>query len=125
MGWLYNTGGIEQALAYSELFWPEFIEHEGCILMDRVADSFRSWSDSLRDPSKVEAMLNHRHICDLFERETSHDMMIALGRVLRDAWTLKLARDFPKRRFAVEFYDAPSQDPTDYQITFYQVPKNI
>jgi hypothetical protein len=125
MEWLYATGSVEQALACSDLFWPEFVEHEGCVFMERVADSFRGWSESLGDPSKVEAMLNHRHICDLFERESSHNMMIGLGRVLRDAWTIKLARDFPERRFAVEFYDTPSENPTDYQITFYQVPKDI
>ena len=126
MKWLYAaTGSVEQALAYSDLFWPEFVEHEGCVFMERAADSFRGWSEPLGDPSKVEAMLNHRQVCDLFEWESSHNMMIGLGRVLRDAWTLKLARDFPERRFAVELYDTPSENPTDYQITFYQVPKDI
>jgi len=114
----YATGSVEQALAYSELFWPEFILHEGCVLLERIPDSFPTWTESLGDSTKVEAMLNHRHISDLFHRDASHDVMIRLGRVLKYAWTLKLARDFPDRRFAVEFYDTPSDDPTDYQVTF-------
>jgi hypothetical protein len=51
--------------------------------------------------------------------------MITLGRLLRDIWTLKLARDFPDRRFSVEFYDELSEDPADYQITFYQSKNDI
>jgi hypothetical protein len=43
---------------------------------------------------------------------------------LKDAWTLTLGRDFPDRHFSVEFYDTPSDDPTDYQITFYQMRNN-
>jgi hypothetical protein len=120
MEWLYATGSVEQALGYSELFWPEFVEHEGCILLERVPASFNSWAESLQEPSKVEAMLNHRHVSDLFHAQTSHDMMITLGRLLRDIWTLKLARDFPDRRFSVEFYDQLSElQPTPSRLVSF------
>ena len=125
MEWLFATGTVEQALAYSELLWPDFVEHQDCILLHCVADSFPTWKDQLGDLSKVEAMLNHVHISDFFHRESSHDLMISLGHVLKDAWTMKLARDFPGRRFCIEFYDERSEDPTDYQITFYQMRQDI
>jgi len=33
LDWLYNTGSVAQALAYSELFWPCFTEHDDCVFL--------------------------------------------------------------------------------------------
>jgi hypothetical protein len=48
----------------------------------------------------VEAVMNHRHILDLFPnvtREPSEEAIVHLGRVLKDTWSCKLRRDLPER----------------------------
>jgi hypothetical protein len=37
--WLRCIGNYEYAIAYAELFWPDFVEHDGCILRDPVDSS--------------------------------------------------------------------------------------
>ena len=32
LSWIGCVGNIEHAIAYGELFWPEFVEFDGCIL---------------------------------------------------------------------------------------------
>src|SRR5437879_5309747 len=107
LDWLYNTGSVAQALAYSELFWPRFTEH---------VEKYESWMRTLEGKkSQAEATLNHRHIADLFEdgKSAPHDLLIALGRILKQSWASKLRLDFPHRRFEVQFDDIPATDPTD------------
>ena len=123
LDWLYNTGSIEQALAYSKLFWPSFIEHEDCVFLTFDDDKYRSWMAELHDDkARVEAMMNHRHIADVFEGAESapHELLIGLGRILKQCWKAKLLLDFPQRRFEVQFDDRQSAAPSDYEITFYQ-----
>jgi hypothetical protein len=68
----------------------------------------------------IEAVLNHRHLFDLFlgsERPTRESVR-HFGLVLKDMWTAKLRRDFPDRDFIVSFqedFDLEVDDP----ITFY------
>jgi hypothetical protein len=121
--WLYVTGSIEQALAYAQLFWPPFVVHEDCVLLDRSVDGYAPWAERLREKADIEAMLNHRHILDLFHDAVGsepHDWLISLGRTLKDCWGAKLRLEFPDRRFEVVFDETPCADPVDYQITFYQ-----
>jgi hypothetical protein len=121
--WWYVTGSIEQALAYAELFWPQFVVHEGCVLLARSIDGYGPWSERLEDKADIEAMLNHRHILDLFHDAAGsepHEWLISLGRTLKECWAAKLRLEFPERRFEVVFDETPCADPVDYQITFYQ-----
>ncbi len=71
----------------------------------------------------LEGVLNHTHITSLFgERgaEVSRTQVLHLGRLLRQMWTAKLARDFPDRRFVVSLSDDDCECLQDYEITFYQ-----
>ena len=123
LDWLYNTGSVAQALAYSELFWPRFNEHDDCIFLLLDVEKYESWMKTLEgNKTQAEATLNHRHIADLFEdgESASHELLIALGRILKQSWAAKLQRDFPHRRFGVQFDDTPVPDASDYEITFYQ-----
>ncbi|MGE3180406.1 MAG: hypothetical protein AB7N71_02150 [Phycisphaerae bacterium] len=75
------------------------------------------------DARAVERVLNHRHVLDLFtavESEPSDELVIYLGRTLREMWACKLKRDFPQRRFIVTFYEENVEDLLDYQVTFCQ-----
>jgi hypothetical protein len=54
---------------------------------------------------KVEAMINHLHILDMFTSEgfePTPQVVARISRILKDMWSCKLQRDFPERRFKVE-----------------------
>ena len=116
--WLANLGRYEDALHYAALFWPAFVEVDGCVLLgSKAPDTLGDWQAKFAgDRVSVEAMLNHRHIHDLFLRapEPTPQVTQELGLLLRDMWTAKLARDFPGREFVVTVSEG--DDP---EITFY------
>ncbi|HEY1189510.1 MAG TPA: hypothetical protein VGE74_17830 [Gemmata sp.] len=128
VGWLAHVGSFGQAIAFAELFWPEFVEHEGCVLLARRFDpvSFRQWIEATGgDRRAVEAVLNHTHILDLFvhrEPEPTREQVVHLGRVLRAMWGAKLRTEFPGRALVVSFSDEELPDLLDYEITVFQVP---
>jgi hypothetical protein len=66
--------------------------------------------------------MNHRHILDLFssdESEVPRELVLYLGRLLRDMWACKLKRDFPERDIVVSFPDEHYDDLITYEITIY------
>jgi hypothetical protein len=125
LNWLYATGSIEQALAYAQLFWPEFVEHEDCVFLKCDLVGYSAWITRLPTKADVEAMINHRHILDLFDAVNSsapHEWLISLGLTLKECWKAKLNSQFPTRNFEIVFDQTLRPDPVDYQITFYQKP---
>jgi hypothetical protein len=123
---LYHIGSIGQAIAYGDLFWPAFVEHDDCVLLRERFEpaNFQTWMASTNgDRRRVEAVLNHMHITDLFgdrgERPT-HEQVLYLGRLLRDMWAVKLSHDFPKRSFVVSFPEEERESLQDYEVSFYQ-----
>jgi hypothetical protein len=115
-GWIYALGSFEQMIAYGELFWPDFVEHDGCILRTGfTVESYRGFMEQTGgDKRAVEAVINHVHISDLFAQPTgpSDEQAVYLGRLLREMWEAKLAREFPDRVFSVVF--DPDDDYTLY-----------
>jgi hypothetical protein len=121
--WIGCVGSIEHAIAYGELFWPEFTELDGCVFLSGVTEeTYRGFAQAAGgDKRAVEAVINHRHICDLFtESEPTREQIVYLGRLLREMWAAKLARDFPGRRFEVSFTEGEDDDLLDYEVSFYQ-----
>ena len=73
------------------------------------------------DKRAVEAVLNHRHILDLFSgSQPTREQVVYLGRLLQEVWAAKLARDFPDRRIVVSFPEEGCESLLDYEVTFYQ-----
>jgi hypothetical protein len=123
--WLYAVGRFDHAIGYGQLFWPEFKIHQECVLFAACPiESFEHWMKSTGgDLTAVEATLNHRHILDLFtdsEFKPTREVVLHLGRLLRDMWSCKLARDFPGRAIEVVFDEEFGEDLVDYEITFFQ-----
>ena len=126
--WIGCVGNYEHAIGYSRLFWPEFIAHDGCVFLKShmTLENYAGFTkQSGGDKSSVESVINHEHIEDMFgilELEPRHEQMIYLGRAMREMWSCKLRRDFPHKRFEVNFDDQGTDDgERDYVITFYQV----
>ena len=123
--WMNTIGNIPAAIAYSTLFWPEFVEYKGCILWsDADPANFEDWLTSLNgDRTRVEIVVNHRHITDFFLNDEagkdSPDQVEYLGNLLQKIWTLKLQNDFPLSDVRVEFYWNDREATDDAQITVY------
>ena len=128
LGWLANIGSLGQAIAYAELFWPTFVEHDGCILLSGRfdQDNFQRWLVATGgDRSAVEGVINHTHILDLFVQhntEPTREQVVWLGRLLKEMWQAKLECDFPDRRIVVSFPEDAGDDLLGYEITVFQPP---
>ncbi|HEY2159468.1 MAG TPA: hypothetical protein VGH33_27830 [Isosphaeraceae bacterium] len=124
--WRYQTGDCGQAIAYGELFWPDFLVHEDCVF---CAEGFTEstyqgfMTQTAGNRRAVEAVMNHIHIHDLFMSawsDATDEQLLYLGRLLREIWSVKLRHDFPDRRFVVLFDEDPTENGEGYEITFYQ-----
>jgi hypothetical protein len=123
--WLIRIGSYEHAVAYARLFWPAFTVHEGCVLFAGFSEEiFRGFMEQTGgNKQAVEAVMNHRHVLDLFQqvsREPTEQLVLQVGRVLKDMWSCKLRRDFPDRTIVVTFSEEGIDDLLDYEITFFQ-----
>jgi len=119
--WLGSSGRFDHAVAYAGLFWPEFVEVDGCVLIgSSVPETYAEWKARYpNDPRVIETVLNHRHLLDLFETDDnpSPELVRVLGRALSEMWTAKLHRDFPDLVVSFpEDFDLAFDNP---DITFY------
>lgn len=123
--WGNAMGNYSFAIAYASLIWPEFVEQDGMVFRERVtAEQAQQWMSQFNDKKTIEAMVNHFHILDIQHpgawQEVSETQVRFLGETLRDAWTAKLAIDFPTKTFTVEFIEGSASDLREYQILFHQ-----
>lgn len=126
LDWLGCAASIEHVIACGELFWPDFVEFDGCVLFAGFSEeSYQGFlSQTGHDRRAVEAVLNHHHIIDMFPRSSNEPLrhqVVYLGRLLREMWASKLRRDFPEKEFVVSFPETFSEQLLSYEITFYQV----
>jgi hypothetical protein len=95
------------AAAFTKLFWPDFVEVEGCVLLKRAysPESFQEWMERFQgDERRVEATMNHVHIWDVFiasfDRQKYPDELYEyLANALIFGWKQALSLAFPDKRF--------------------------
>lgn len=124
--WRACVGKLSHAIAYGELFWPEFQMIDGCVLFAGVEEaSYRKWLHALKgNRTLAQAVLNHRHILELFpndKRRPTREQVVYLGRKLKTMWARKLTLDFPRQRTTVFFSDGKNarENLLTYVITFF------
>ena len=132
--WIVGEGNVKFAIAYSFLFWPEFVEYDDCIIFKNHFDksNFENWKSTeyIKSYSQIESVLNHIHILDLFgtdekKEEINYEQILFLGSKLCEIYSAKLKLDFPERTFTFDFNGNEKLEATDeYERTFYQE-KNI
>lgn len=94
--------------AVATLLSPQFVEVRGCVLRaDRYwPETFARWWEELRgDRQRIEAVVNHEHLADLYLNSSSRpDRRFdeALARVVARCWRAALAEAYPERSFAIE-----------------------
>ncbi|WP_028972888.1 hypothetical protein [Spirochaeta cellobiosiphila] len=128
--WTRCEGNIQLAIGYSFMFWPNFIEHEGCVFIESrfSVDSFETWKkiESIEYYSQIESVLNHFHILDLFvweqQNESSKNQVLYLGKKLLEIYKTKLKADFPNYLFDISFNDnIETNELIDYQLVFHRI----
>lgn len=63
-----GAANIEVALAFTKLFWPDFVEHEGSIFLSEAFNSqiYEQWKiEGGNDVAAIEQVMNRQHINDI------------------------------------------------------------
>ena len=127
--WLCGVGSFDHAIAYTTLFWPEFVEHDGCVFIDDAPDieDYKSWLKSTDgEKHRVESVLNHIHLADLFSGgKPTVAQLEYLGEKIQRMWQAKANAEFPGRNVVVEFYRGSAEDLVEYQVTLFQAPTDV
>lgn len=107
---------MNAAIAFSKLYFPDFIEEEGCILLGFLYNevTFRQWYEKFNgDTTAIESMCNSYDVMDYFvfnrSKEESPDfynqVIDEFAKVLKRSWEINCRLLFPERKIAVEVYD--------------------
>ena len=122
--WAGSMGSYSLAIAYASLIWPKFVEYNGMVFRESVAlEEVPEWMTKL-NKKEIESLVNHLHILHIHHpgtwQEVNETQIRFLGETLRDAWTAKLATDFPTKTFIIELIEGSASDLMEYQVLFYQ-----
>ena len=125
-------GSPLEALMYSRLFWPEFVEIEGMVFLretmededdhERLADAFKRYGD---DRTQTEKAFNLVEVPALLfssyeaYRQTTEEEALWLARRLAEMWRACLHQKFPGRNFVVEVLEEDTGLDT-VGVIFYQ-----
>ena len=124
--WIGCEGNNEHFIGYARIFWPQFMEYDDCVFFaDRFTEkNYRAFMEQTKgDKRAVEVVMNHWHIEDMFcraEPRPTREMILYIGRLLKDIWQTKLARDFPNRSVTVSFPEEYQEDLLNYEISLFQ-----
>jgi hypothetical protein len=98
---------FDLAAAFAKMFWPDFIEVDGCVFLQRnySPENFADWMERFEgDRREVESMINHVHIWDLFlnspkDVEYPEHLYEFLASALMLGWKQALQDTFPDKHF--------------------------
>jgi hypothetical protein len=105
--YLSLRGDADLAAAFFKLFWPDFVEVSGCVILQHnySPDNFTEWMERYSgDRRAVESMINHVHVWDLFlmspkDVEYAHELYEFLAGALMRGWKSALQHAFPDKHF--------------------------
>lgn len=110
------------ALAFTTLFWPDFVEHDGGIFLAEAFNQeiYEQWKAELgNDIAAIERVMNHQHIDDLLPGAeiVGIDNLFSLGQVIQQMWENRLKSFYPDRTFQVSC----NQDEYTVVVNFFQI----
>lgn len=108
----FNFGALGNAVGvfrYPRIFYPRFIEVEGCIVLEERYEkqNWKHWRER-RSPAEAAAMINHTHLEDLFGGRPDSDIddyVDDVGELLAFFWKLAVDHQFPDADVQVEYKD--------------------
>ena len=113
-GFVMANVTVAEAAVLSALFWPDFVEFQGCVFLDFKFEEkgVNSWLDRLKsDLRAVEAVVNQVHLWDMFAPTSPEEYKVLsqlAGRV-SDIWRAAVRHAFPDREFLVSVADDPEE----------------
>lgn len=107
---------INAAIALSKLYFPDFIEKEGCIILSFLYNeiTFNQWYEKYSgDIKAVESMCNSYDVMDYFTNNKSQDdssefyneIIDEFAKILKKSWEANCQILFPERKLIVDVYD--------------------
>ena len=130
---VHQYGDMISALLYSTIFFPEFIEVDGSILLkNNVSDvetRFRSGGAELNlSLAESEASFNSIEVAYLFsnrrsaidDTDCSDAIEQKLAKIIADAWRCRLEDLYPSRIFSVSVL-TPEESGSVYSVEFYEL----
>ncbi|WP_415784323.1 hypothetical protein [Deinococcus saxicola] len=124
---LAAEGNLDIITACAQLFWPKFIEIDGCVLREDVysPENFQNWMTSTNgNRISVESVMNHIHIYDILPNpggqeyrgpEYALEVFEYIAEILQRTWKAALAEKFPSKTFIFKYVT----EPDDYGPTIY------
>jgi hypothetical protein len=123
-------GNPLEALAYSYLFWPDFVEFEGMIFHESLIEDdddrsrIRVALSKFSTRKEVEQSFNQFMIPDAFFAvglsTTTDKENVCLAKRMAEMWKLRLAQLFPGKKCVVEV-QLPDQTKEGPTIFVYQI----
>jgi hypothetical protein len=123
--WTYLDfkGSMQLAYGFSSLFWPDFVEVDGAlILAEKYAEErFQNWYQHFQgDLTAIEKMMNHVHIEDLFmigahDDDLDNRVWDTVVSVLESCWRAATAARFLNESVVVETWGP--EDGSAAQLT--------
>ena len=119
---------MNAALAFSKLFFPDFIEKKGCVILALRYDEniFEDWYKHFNgNTSEVERMCNNYVVMNYFHLNRSidespelHNMLIdEFAKALKKSWEINCKLLFPDKKIYVDVLD----EYNTTRITLYSV----
>ncbi|MEQ8970618.1 MAG: hypothetical protein RIE73_09505 [Coleofasciculus sp. C1-SOL-03] len=120
--YLGGVANIEVALAFTKLFLPDVVEHEGGIFLLETfhLETYKQWQAKLADDlAAIEQVMNHQHIDDLLPGSecVGIDNLFYLGQLIKQMWANHLKSLYPQRSFKVSC----DRDEYTVVVTFHQM----
>lgn len=119
---------MNTALAFSKLYFPDFVEKNGCIILHFRYDeeTFNQWYEHFGgEIPDIERMCNQYEIMDYFHNNRPNNesldyynqLIDEFSKALKRSWEINCQLLFPDKKIVVEVYD--EYDTT--HITLFQV----
>lgn len=112
----------EDVLILGSLFFPNFIEVGGCVLLSNNynSDTFKKMKLNSNNQS-IERNINRVYIYDIFANcgdDVEEIVFERVGKLLQTSWSTYLNKEFPKKKINVDYCNNLKQyGPT---LTVYQ-----
>lgn len=123
MSFVGQEGTFAHSLATLWLCPPSLIEVHGCVLLEELYEpnNFEHWWDQLAgDTQRVESIINHIHLRDVFNREQIPEEALSQFTLrLAELWRCALPAKVPGRRFDVQVELAPEHDGPTVSFSSY------
>lgn len=122
-----------EVMSIGRLLLPDFIEFQGGVFLKSQfsEERFSEWIEKLRDISKVEKMMNHIHVYDVFgyAKNATEEEFLQVAILLQRSWTIALSTVFPNDHFdvtlrnsnkdygpVVDFYRIVQEQPGSFDV---------